>query len=164
MVVLIVGVLAGFAAPLLGQRRAGAELAAAARRVAQAAQLARQEAGRTGAEVRLVVGRGAPDAWSVEADGEEPEAVVPVRRGGVGAGSLPPGVRFAGVEAMPDAEDRPAHEVAFRGGGGATPAVIRLAGEAPGRGRSVVVHASGRVEVVEGPAGPPAGRQDLDLD
>ena len=161
---IVIGVLAGFAAPLLGERRAGAELAAAARRLAQAAQLARQEAGRTGTEVRLVVGREAADAWAVEADGEEGPGGPPVavRRGSVGAGTLPGGVLFARVEVVPDAEDRPGDEVAFAGGGSATPAVIRLAGER--EERSVVVHGSGRVEVVDGAAGPPAGRVDLDLD
>lgn len=176
VVVIVIGVLAGFVAPLLGERRAGAELAAAARQVAQAAQLARQEAARTGAEVRLVVGRETPDAWAVEADGEEgPDAPpIAVRRGSVGGGTLPRGVAFAGVEVLPGTDDDPGDQVTFDASGGATPAVIRLVGEQPGgaggrggpRGgeRAVVVHASGRVEVTDEAAGPPAGRVDLDFE
>lgn len=167
VVVIVVVVLAGLAAPMLGQRRAAAELAAAARRVAQAAQLGRQEAARTRAEVRLVVGREAENAWTLETDGDEgPDGPpVPVRRGGLGGGTLPAGLAFAGVEAAPGAgadEDPAGDTVRFLAGGGATAAAVRLTG--PAGTRAVRIHPSGRVEVAAEAAGPPGGRVDLDLD
>ena len=171
VVVIVIAVLAGFAAPQLGERRAGAELAAAARRVAQAAQLGRQEAARTGRDVRLVVGRADEAAWTLETD--DPDAVdemgmgepVAVRRGSLGGGTLPGGVAFAGVEVATNDEQAFPDAVVFSGAGGATPAVVRLVGGTAGTGRAdVVVHASGRVEVSKDAAGPPAGRVDLDLD
>lgn len=163
VVVIVIAVFAGVAAPLLGERRAGAELADAARALAQTAQLARQEAVRSGADVRWVLGRDGPDGWSLETANPEAPDGPPrsVRRGSLGAGTLPAGVVFLGVEVRARDAEAATDQVVFEGRGGATPAVIRLANEAGER--AVLVFASGRVMISREAAGPPAGRVDLDL-